>query len=106
MTFKDNIKSDLDSVFFSDEFAETVEYAQDGNLFPVSAIILERSLDENETIDIESQAEILIRESELNDWGIEPKPHDLINNKWEVEQRSLNFGVYKLFCYASVRSRM
>lgn len=101
MNFKDTALSDLEGIVFNlDEFAETVTYKQNGVENTVKVIFMANDID-NEDGNTAVDSTITVFMS--NSYRIEPKPHDLIDNKWEVWQRKYDGGIWILTCYENER---
>ena len=97
---KDTIRGDVDDIFMNiDEFAEDATYSQDGANYSVRVIVGENDIDHDADISVLSVATIYMSDS----YGIRPKPHDIINDKWEVWERKFQDGLWILTCYEKER---
>lgn len=99
---KDTIRGDVDDIFMNtDEFAETVAYRQNDQVYNIKAIVYENILDEVNDIAVESITKIYISSSS----PITPQIHDVINDKWEVISRKQEEGIWELTCSSNTRLR-
>jgi hypothetical protein len=95
--------ADIDGVFFSD-FAQEVSYERNGTTYTVKAIMGDEKIDEDGAVVVDAVTTVYVAESQLKELGLnEPKPHDVIDGKWEVENRIYSAGIYTLGCYAKTR---